>query len=333
MRRGLALVERALLDLARALAARAERHRGDVMAGRTHLQHALPVTFGYKCAVWLAPVLDHVERLRQLRPRVEIVQFGGAAGTLASLGDKGRAVAEGLAAELGLGVPDAPWHAARERVAEVAAFLGLVTGTLAKFATDIILLMQTEIGEVAEPHQRGRGASSTMPQKRNPIASEYVIASTRGVQALVPQMLGAMAGDHERATGPWQSELIALPQIFVLGAGALAHGVFIAEGMTVDAARMRRNLDLTGGMISAEAVMMALGPRTGRGEAHHLVEEACAKALGAERPLADVLAGDARVTAHLDAAAIRRLLAPENYLGEADAVVARVLARAAKLLS
>jgi 3-carboxy-cis,cis-muconate cycloisomerase len=333
MRRGLALVEAALLDLARALAARAERHRGDVMAGRTHLQHALPITFGYKCAVWLAPVLDHVERLRQLRPRVEVVQLGGAVGTLAALGDQGRAVAEALAAELGLGVPDAPWHAARERVAEVAAFLGLVTGTLAKLATDVILLMQTELGEVAEPHQKGRGGSSTMPQKRNPIASEYVIAAARGVQALVPQMLGAMAGDQERASGPWQSELIALPQIFVLSSGALAHAIFIAEGMVVDTARMRRNLEATHGMISAEAVMMALGPKTGRGAAHHLVEEACAKALAEDRPLAEILAADARVAAHLDDAALRRLLAPENYLGEADAVIARVLARAREVVS
>jgi 3-carboxy-cis,cis-muconate cycloisomerase len=327
MRRGLGLVEAGLLDLARALGARAEAHRGDVMAGRTHLQHALPITFGYKCAVWLAPVLDHIERLRQLRPRVEVVQFGGAVGTLASLGSRGRAVAEALAAELGLGLPDAPWHAARERVAEVASFLGLVTGTLAKFATDVILLMQTEIAEVAEPHQQGRGGSSTMPQKRNPIASEYVIAAARGVQALVPQMLGAMAGDHERASGPWLSELLALPQIFVLASGALAQANFIAAGMTVDAAMMRRNLDATHGLISAEAVMMALAEKTGRGEAHHLVEEACAKALSDDRPLADVLAADARVTAHLDAPAIRRLLAPENYIGEANAVIDRVLAR------
>jgi 3-carboxy-cis,cis-muconate cycloisomerase len=327
IRRGLALVESGLLDLARSLARHAEAHRGTVMAGRTYLQQALPITFGYKCAVWLAPVVDHIERLRQLRPRVETLQFGGAAGTLASLGARGREIAAALAAELGLAVPDAPWHAARERVAETASFLGLVAGTLAKFATDIILLMQTEVGEVAEPHQEGRGGSSTMPQKRNPVASAYVIAAARGAQALVPQMLAAMAADHERATGPWQSEFLAMPQIFVLVSGALAHAGFVAEGMTVDAARMRQNLDATHGLISAEAVMMALAAKTGRGEAHRLVGEASGKSLAEAHPLADVLAGDPRVTAHLDAATIRHLLAPENYLGEAEAVVDRVLAR------
>jgi 3-carboxy-cis,cis-muconate cycloisomerase len=327
IRRALALVEAGLLDLARALGARAEAHRGTVMVGRTYLQHALPITFGYKCAVWLAPVLDHVERLRQLRPRVEMLQFGGAVGTLASLGARGRAVAEALAAELGLGLPDAPWHAARERVGETACFLGLVAGTLAKIATDVVLLMQTEVAEIAEPYQKGRGGSSTMPQKRNPVASEYAVAAARGVQALVPQMLGAMAGDHERASGSWQSEFLALPQIFVLASGALAQALFVVEGMTVDAARMRRNLEATHGLVTAEAAMMALAGKTGRGEAHRLIEEACAKALAEARPLADVLAADPRVATHLDAAAIRRLLAPENYLGEADAVIDRVLAR------
>jgi 3-carboxy-cis,cis-muconate cycloisomerase len=332
VRRGLALVEAGLLDLARALARHAEAHRGTVMAGRTYLQQALPITFGLKCAVWLAPVLDHVERLRQLRLRVETLQFGGAAGTLASLGARGREVAAALADELGLALPDAPWHASRERMAETASFLGLVAGTLAKFATDIVLLMQTEIGEVAEPHEKGRGGSSTMPQKRNPVASAYVIAAARGAQALVPQMLAAMAADHERATGPWQSEFLALPQIFVLASGALAHASFVAEGMTVDAARMRRNLAATHGLVSAEAVMMALAEKIGRGEAHRLVGEASEKALAEARPLADVLVGDPRVTAHLDAATLRRLLAPENYLGEAEAVVDRVLARARQVL-
>ena len=245
------------------------------MAGRTHLQHALPVTFGYKCAVWAAPLLDDLARIDALRARALKVQFGGAVGTLASLGDKGRAVTEGLAKELGLAVPDAPWHVARDALAESASVLGILCGNLAKFATDIILLMQTEIAEVFEPHQAGRGGSSTMPQKRNPIASEYVLAAARGVHALAPLMLTAMAQDHERGTGPWQSEQLALPQIFVLTAGALEHAAAIAEGMTVDTARMRRNLDSTHGLILAEAVMMAAAKAIGRAKAHDVVEHAC----------------------------------------------------------
>jgi 3-carboxy-cis,cis-muconate cycloisomerase len=328
IRAGLALVERGLAAIATALAARADKHRGDVMAGRSHLQHALPITFGYKCAVWLAPLLDDIERLRQLRPRVLKVQFGGAVGTLASLGPQGRAVTVGLAAELGLGVPDAPWHVSRGALIEAASALGIVCGNLAKFATDIILLMQTEIAEVFEPHQAGRGGSSTMPQKRNPIASEYVIAAARGAQALVPLMLGTLAQDHERATGPWQSEQLALPQIFVLTSGALAHATTLAEGMTVDVARMRRNLDSTGGLILAEAVMMALAEKIGRGAAHDLVEHACTRAIERRLHLGEILAEDAAVAAHLDPPSLARLLDPANYVGEAGAVVDRVVGRA-----
>jgi 3-carboxy-cis,cis-muconate cycloisomerase len=332
MRAGLAIVERDLARIARALAEKARAHRDDVMAGRTHLQHALPVTFGYKAAVWLAPLLDHLERLRALRPHLLAVQFAGAAGTLASLGEQGRAVTTGLAAELGLAAPVAPWHATRERVAEAAAFLGIVCGSLAKIATDVILLMQTEIAEANEPFQHGRGGSSTMPQKRNPIASEYIVAAVRGVHALVPLVLGAMAGDHERSTGPWQSEQLAIPQIFTLTAGALAHAASLAEGMMVDPARMRRNLDGTGGLILAEAVMMALAPRLGRTEAHDIVEHACARVIEKGGSLAEALAADPAIAANLDREAIDRMLDPAGYLGEAAAVVDRVLARATAVL-
>ena len=262
-----------------ALIAQAEQHRRTVMAGRTHLQQALPITLGLKCAVWAQPLITHIHRLDALRPRVEQVSFAGAAGTLASLGDQGIAVMEGLAAELGLAAPAAPWHVSRDGFAETVAFLGLVCGSLAKLATDVILLAQTEVGELAEPYVAGRGSSSTMPQKRNPIASEYILAAARTVHALMPVMFGAMAADHERATGPWQAEILALPQAFVLTHGALQHAGAIAEGMVIDERRMRRNLDLTGGLIVAEAVMMGLAPHIGRGEAHHVVKHACDIAL------------------------------------------------------
>jgi|SRR5579883_2223 len=332
IRDGLARIEQGLIAIGGALAEKAGVHRDTVMAGRTHLQHALPVTFGYKCAVWLAPLLDHLERMRELRRRVLTVQFAGAVGTLASLAERGRAVTEGLAAELELAAPLAPWHVNRERFAETACFLGLLCGSLAKIATDVILLMQTEIGEANEPHQPGRGGSSTMPQKRNPIASEYVLAAARGVHALVPLMLNAMAQDQERATGPWQSEQLALPQIFVLTDGALAHATALARGLTVDAEKMRRNLDATQGLIMAEAFMMRLAEKIGRDEAHHAVQEACGKALEEHRSLVDILAEAPEIASQLDRAALDRIADPASYLGEARSVADRVIERARAMI-
>jgi 3-carboxy-cis,cis-muconate cycloisomerase len=217
---------------------------------------------------------------------------------------------------------------ARDGFAEVVAFLGLVAGSLAKIATDVVLLAQTEIAEVREPHETGRGGSSTMPQKRNPIAAEYVLAAARGVQALVPLLLGTMAEDHERGTGPWQAEALALPQAFVLTHGALLHTRSIAEGLEVDAERMRRNLGADGGLLMAEAAMMALAPLVGRAEAHHLVERACAVALAERIDLARALAREPAVAAHLDEAALAGLTDPRGYLGSAGAFIDRVLARA-----
>ena len=332
VREGLGLIEAEMRALLAALARQARAHRGTVMAGRTHLQQALPTTFGLKCATWALPFIGHLDRLPELRRRVELVEFGGAAGTLASLGDQGIVVMEGLAAELGLGAPIAPWHVCREGLAETVAWLGLICGGLAKLATDIILLAQTEVGEVAEPYVAGRGASSTMPQKRNPIASEYILAAARTVHALVPVMLGAMAQDHERATGPWQGEALALPQTFVLTHGALCHARAIAEGMVVDPARMKVNLGLTHGLIVAEAVMMGLAPHLGRGEAHHVVKHACDVALTEKVPLTDALERDPAVSSRLDRAAIERLTDPASYLGSADAFVDRVVAAAERVL-
>src|SRR5262249_53765533 len=256
VRDGLALIRAGLRDMVRALTAQANKHRHTVMAGRTHLQQALPTTLGLKCAIWAQPLITHVHRLDQLPPRVGLAGFAGPAGTLASLGNQGIAVMEGLAADLGLGAPAAPWHVCRDGLAETVALLGLVCGSLAKLATDVILLAQTEVGEVAEPYVAGRGSSSTMPQKRNPIASEYILAAARTVHALVPVMFGAMAADHERATGPWQSELLALPQAFVLTHGALLHAGAIAEGMAVGAERMRRQLALTHGVVPSSAAVV-----------------------------------------------------------------------------
>ena len=328
VRDGLALVRAELVAVVAALARQAESHRGTLMAGRTHLQHALPITFGLKLATWLAPLSAHVQRLDQLSPRACVVQFGGAAGTLASLGDQGVAVMEGLAGELGLGAPAAPWHVGRDGLAEAVGFLGLLCGSLAKIATDVILLAQNEVAELTEPYVPGRGQSSTMPQKRNPIASEYILASARAVQALVPLMQGAMAHDHERATGPWQAEPLAIGQAFVLAHGALCHARTITEGMVVDTARMRANLDLTGGLIMAEAVMMGLAPVLGREAAHHAVKHACDRALTEHIPLAAALAREPAVAARLDPAAIAALVEPGTYLGSTAQFIDRVVAHA-----
>jgi 3-carboxy-cis,cis-muconate cycloisomerase len=327
LRDALVLIERDLEAVIAALAARAREHRGTVMAGRTHLQHALPTTFGLKCAVWLMPLLASRERIAQLKPRLLRLQFGGAAGTLASLGDRGLDVLRELARELDLAEPEAPWHVARDAFAEAVSVLGILTGALAKMATDVMLLMQTEVAEVFEPHAPGRGGSSTMPQKRNPIACEYVIAQARGVQALVPLVMNAMAGDHERATGPWQAEPLAIPQAFLLAHGALDQARLIAEGMTVDAARMRRNLTATGGLIMAEAVMMALAPVLGRGAAHDAVHHACDVALAEGIPLAEALGREPAVAASLTPEQIAAITDPASYLGVAGAFVDRVLAK------
>jgi len=324
-REGLRFVERDLQRVLAGLAVLARRHRDDPMAGRTHLQHALPVTFGFKCAVWMQPLLRALDSVRALRRDGLALQFGGAVGTLASLEAQGGEVIAALADELGLAAPLAPWHVDRSRLAEIVCALAILCGGLAKLATDVILLMQTEVAEVFEPHQAGRGGSSTMPQKRNPIACEYVLAAARGVHAAAPLMLGAMAQDHERATGPWQAEDLALPQAFVLTSGAFKHAIALAEGLVVDVAAMRRNLDRTGGLIMAEAVMMAVAARLGREAAHHRVQAACDRVAADGSAFLDALAADDAIAGAFSPAELAERLRPEAYLGRAGQVVDEVL--------
>ena len=332
LREVFAILRRDILALARSLAARAVRYRDTPMAGRTHLQHAVPITFGLKCAVWASPLITHIERLDQAARRILVVQFGGAAGTLAALGTNGSAVVEALARELALGVPILPWHAQRDGFAEMSTLLGLICGSLSKFAFDVTLMTQTEVAEISEPHEDGRGGSTTMPQKRNPIASEYILAATRSVHALVPVMLGAMTSDYERSTGPWQSESLALPQCVALTAGALAHARSIAEGMTVDVEQMRRNLELTAGLIMAEAVTTALVPAIGRAGAASAVARACNRAIEKRSSLAAILRDDPELRPLLSDAEIDRLTDPSEYLGSAGAFVDGVVARIASIV-
>src|SRR5215471_5425924 len=259
IREALNLVEADLVAISDALAALAKRHRDTPMAGRSNLQQAVPITFGYKVATYLAAFERHLQRLKELRPRVLVGEFGGAAGTLASLGSRGLEVQAALVQELGLGQPEIAWHTVRDRIAEVGCFLGLVTGSCGKIALDVKLMMQTEVEEAYEPFHQGRGSSSTMPQKRNPISSVYITATTALVRQHVAALLDAMVEDHERATGPWEIEWIAVPEIFMLSAGALAQTRFLVEGLQVNEKKMLENLDITKGLIMSEAVMMGLG--------------------------------------------------------------------------
>ena len=326
IREALALIEADLDAIADALAALARKYRDTPMAGRSNLQQAVPITFGYKMATLLAAFDRHKQRLSELRARVLVGEFGGAAGTLSSLGGRGLDVQAELMKELKLGQPAIAWHTVRDTIAEVGCFLGLVTGTCGKIALDIKLMMQTEVEEVYEPFYEGRGSSSTMPQKRNPISSVYITALTAVVRQHVAALLDAMVEDHERATGPWEIEWLVLPEIFTLAAGALAQTKFVLTGLQVDDKRMRANLDITKGLIVSEAVMMGLGPHLGRQYAHDLVYDICRKVVATGRPLADLLAENAEITKYLDRAALKRLCDPANYLGEAGAMVDRVLA-------
>jgi len=325
IRAALALVGDDLRAISSALARLAIKYRDTPMAARSMLQHAVPIIFGLKVAEILAAIERHRARLTQLRPRVLVGQFGGAAGTLASLGSRGLEVQAALMKELRLGEPEATWHTHRDGIAEAGNFLGLVTGTLGKFATDIKLMMQTEIAEASEPHEAGRGASSTMPQKRNPVACNFILACTSTVRHNVTALLEAMVQEHERASGPWLIEWIAIPEIFLAASGALFHARHLAEGVRIDADRMRANLDITGGLIVAEAVMMGLAPFVGRDRAHHLVAEISRESIAQKKPFIDLLSANAEISRHLDRAALEKLVDPENYLGLSGAMVDRVL--------
>ena len=325
IRDGLRLIKEDIAALRGILADLARKHRDTPMAGRTHLQQALPITFGYKAAIWLAAFDRHAQRLNELEPRVLVGQFAGAAGTLASLGKKGFEVQAALCGELGLAVPVSTWHVARDAFAETINFLALVTGSLGKIALDVMIMASTEFSEAAEPFVSGRGASSTMPQKRNPISSELMLAAAKAVRQHAGLMMDAMVQDFERATGPWHAEWIAIPESFVLTAGALHQAKFALAGLIVDEARMARNLGLSNGLIVAEAVMMHMAPFIGRQRAHDVVYSACRSVDEHGGTLAEVLARDSEIAKHFDRAALERMTDPASYLGLSSAMVDRVL--------
>lgn len=314
-----------LLRLAEAIARLADEHRRTPAVARTWMQQALPTTFGLKAAGWLDALNRHRVRVAEVQRRALVLQFGGAVGTLAALEGKGIEVATGLAAELRLALPDVPWHAHRDRLAGAAVVLGLCTGTLAKIARDLALSTQTEVGELAEPSTQGRGGSSTLPHKRNPVASAVVLAAAARVPGLVASVLGAMPQEHERGLGGWHAEWETLPEIVGLSGGALHHLANAVSGLVVDSGRMRRNLDATQGLIYAEAVQMALARVIGRARAHERVAAACRRAQDHTRHLLEVLSADEGVAQHLSRQALEKLFDPSAYLGEADRFIDRVL--------
>jgi 3-carboxy-cis,cis-muconate cycloisomerase len=325
MREGFEILETDLRSLRSGLSALAREHRSTPIAARTLMQHALPTTFGAKVATWLDAINRHSVRMDEVRSRALVLQFGGAAGTLAALGNKGSQVAEALAAELKLSVPATPWHTQRDRVCEVATSLGLCTGTLGKIARDLSLHMQTEVGEVFEPAGEGRGGSSSMPHKRNPVTIVVALAAATRVPGLVSTMLSAMVQEDERGVGNWHAEWETLPEIFRLTGGALHQMAAMIPFLEVDAARMMKNLEATQGLIFAEAATVALAARIGKTAARQLVEDAVAGARESGKHLREVLAENPGVTQHLSAAELERLFEAKSYLGAAETWVDRVL--------
>jgi 3-carboxy-cis,cis-muconate cycloisomerase len=324
-----AAMEVLLIDLDRAItgfAKLARRHRNTAMVARTWLQHALPMPFGLKLAEYAAALHRSRKRLERLRDEGLALQFGGAAGTLAALGDNGLAVAEKLAAELKLPLPEAPWHTHRDRIAEAASVLAILAGSCGKIARDVSLMMQTDVAEAFEPAGEGRGGSSTMPHKRNPVACASALAAATMAPNLAATIFAAQVQDHERSAGPWHAEWPTLPTLQLITSGALAAIVDIAEGLEVDAARMGVNLDATHGLIMAEAVTMALAEKIGKSDAHHLIEAASRKAVGEKLHLREVLTKDSKVTAHLGPEKLAKLFEPMAYQGVSQALIDRLLA-------
>jgi len=328
LRAAFAAIENDLDAITATLAELTEAHRKTLLVARTWLQHALPTTFGYITAGWLDASLQHRRRLKSHLEDSLALQFGGAAGTLAALGDRGAQVAKLLAEELALPLPRIPWHSQRERIAEVAAALGLLSGTMSKIARDLSLYMQTEVGELSEPPSTGRGGSSTMPHKQNPVASAAILAATMRVPALVSTVLGALSGEYQRSLGAWQSEWEVIPEITRLTAGATHQLSSLFPKLVVNSEKMRANLEITQGLIYAEAVSLALSEKLNRASAHKLVESACRRAQSEKRHLREILSEEIEVTAILNRESIASLFEPANYLGSADKFIDAVLGAA-----
>ena len=321
-------VDALIEDLNRAIdgfAALTGKHRRTVSVARTLQQHAVPMPFGLKLAGYTAALARSRERLRRLRREALVLQFGGAAGTLAALGDRGIAVSERLAALLDLPLPDSPWHTHRDRLAELASAFAILTGTCGKIARDVSLLMQTDVAEAFEPAAAGRGGSTTMPHKRNPTAAARALAAAAMAPNLAATIVAAEVQEHERALGGWQAEWSTFPALALVTSGALSAIVEIAQGMDVDTERMRTNLGLTRGMIMSEAVTFALAGKLGKEEARRIVDDAVRKALASKRNLQDVIGEDERVKAVFSVPELSKLFDPMLYQGVAQTFIDRIV--------
>jgi 3-carboxy-cis,cis-muconate cycloisomerase len=326
MREGIDLLVAGLLDIAGVCAKWSEQHRHTLMVGRTLLQHALPITFGLKAARWLAMVTRLIGELRERQKQKVVLQLGGAAGTLASLGEKGLLVGAYLAEELQLAVPDLPWHTERDRIGEIATSVAVVAGAMAKIANDVVLLSQSEVGEVVEGEAEGKGGSSAMPQKRNPVDTTRAIASARLAVGAVPVLLSGMVQEHERDVGGWQAEWTAIPELFCFAAGAVEGVRAAVVDLEIDPARMRANLDLTKGLIMAESLTLTLAEKLGRSEAYRLVQEVCQQVVTSGKTLRQVVQDESRIQEHLSVEEIDLALDPENYSGSTGTLIDRALA-------
>lgn len=325
IREGLELIEQDIDNIIVSMTTLAKDHRNTVMAGRTFQQLASPITFGYKVAIWLAEMLRHRKRLEQLKPRLLIGQIGGAVGTFATLGDKGLVVQKEMMAILGLGCPDITWHTSRDGWAELISFFAMLAATLAKIGNEISILMRTEVGELREPFKSGRGASTTMPQKRNPVLCQPIIAIAHKLRSLSSDQFGCMIQEHERGVGQMHLEWLVIPEAFLLISGALNHMCFLMENLEVDTERMRKNLQLNGGLIMTEAVMMKLAPKIGKHKAHELLYLLASKAQESKLSLQKVLLDEAEIMKYFSPAEIESLLDPSNYTGVAGEMVDSVL--------
>lgn len=319
-----AIILRDMQALADALQALARRERDTLMPGRTHGQHTPPITFGFKVSVWLAEVRRHITRLQECAPRVLVGQFGGAAGTLASVGEKGLEIQHLMMTDLGLGAPEISWHNARDGLAEFVSVLALIATTMGKIAHEVILLQKTEVAELEEPYQRGKVGSSTMPHKRNPMLCEGIMAEARMVRGALTTVLTAMESEHERDWAAVHVEWACVPEATILTGGAVAHTLRVIEGLIVYRERMRENVDILQGLSLSEAVMLQLGIHIGRQVAHDVVYEASMAAFEQSRPLRDLLMEDTRVTQHLSADELDEILRPEVYTGLCGVFVDRV---------
>ncbi|WP_114752685.1 class-II fumarase/aspartase family protein [Pleomorphovibrio marinus] len=328
MREGLQWVEDELNSIIVAISIQVKTHRDTVMAGRTFQQLAAPITFGYKASVWLDELMRHKERFQEIRRRILVGQCSGAVGTFATLGNRGLEVQEKMFEILKLDMPDVSWHVARDRWSEMVQYFALLSATFAKIANEVAILMRSEIGELSEPFEQGRGASTTLPQKRNPITCEPIIAVAHKLRELASSQLSAMIQEHERgALGQMHLEWMVIPEAFALISGSLKNSRFILENLVVDDKQMKDNIMLGGGLIMSEAVMMGLAPKIGKENAHNLVYKAAGRAWDSKISLKEAIMGSEEILAMFSEAEIDGLLDPLNYVGVAPMMVDRMLTK------